>query len=119
MSSDPDSGPEIRGEYPFSELAKRQMPQRRSRGRPVKSVRRHPTTVHLTEAERAQLGQLQVKIRRYFPVNRSELAGVAIALLGELVEAAVESGSFVINDLDMFQAWALEQADFMELKNRK
>ena len=82
MSSDQDSKPEIRGEYPFSELAKRQLPQRRSRGRPVKSVRRHPATVHLTEAERAQLGQLQVQIRRYFAVNRSELATAVFTFAG-------------------------------------
>lgn len=115
MSSDP----EIRGEFPFAELAKRQKQQRRGRGRPVKSVRRSPTTVHLTEAERVMLGELQVEMRRYFPVNRSELAGVAIAVLAELVDTAISSSSFVANDPDTFQAWAMAQIDFLKLKNRK
>jgi hypothetical protein len=110
---------EIRGEFPFAELAKRQKQQRRGRGRPVKSVRRSPTTVHLTEAERVTLGEMQVEMRRYFPVNRSELTGVAIAVLAELVDTAVSSSSFVVNDLDTFQAWAMAQIDFLKLKNRK
>jgi len=113
------SEPEIRGEFPFAELAKRQKQQRRGRRRPVKSVRRTPTTVHLTEAERVTLGEMQVEMRRYFPVNRSELAGVAVAVLAELVDAAISSSSFVVNDLDTFQAWALEQIDFLKLKNRE
>jgi hypothetical protein len=113
------SEPEIRGEFPFAELAKRQKQQRRGRGRPVKSVRRIPTTVHLTEAERVTLGELQVEMRRYFPVNRSELAGVAIAVLAELVDTAISSTSFVVNDLDTFHAWAMAQLDFIKLKNRE
>ena len=113
------SEPEIRGEFPFAELAKRQKQQRRGRGRPVKSVRRSPTTVHLTEAERVTLGELQGEMRRYFPVNRSELAGVAIAVLAELVDTAISSSSFVANDLDTFQAWAMAQIDFLKLKNRE
>jgi hypothetical protein len=113
------SEPEIRGEFPFAELAKRQKQQRRGRGRPVKSVRRTPTTVHLTEAERVTLGEMQVEMRRYFPVNRSELAGVAVAVLAELVDAAISSSSFVVNDLDTFQAWAIDQIDFLKLKNRE
>jgi hypothetical protein len=113
------SEPEIRGEFPFAELAKRQKQQRRGRGRPVKSVRRTPTTVHLTEAERVTLGEMQVEMRRYFPVNRSELAGVAIAVLAELVDAAISSSSFVVNDLDTFQAWAIDRIDLLKLKNRE
>ena len=113
------SEPEIRGEFPFAELAKRQKQQRRGRGRPVKSVRRSPTTVHLSEAERVTLGGMQVEMRRYFPVNRSELAGVAIAVLAELVDTAISSTSFVVNDLDTFQAWAMAQVDFLKLKNRE
>jgi len=115
MSSDK----EIKGVYPFSELAKRQERQKRGRGRPLKGVRRHPTSVHLTEAERAQLGQLQVEIRRYFPVNRSELAGVAVSVLSEMIEAAIASGKLTAGDLDALRAWALEQVDFLELKNQK
>jgi len=113
------SEPEIRGEFPFAELAKRQKQQRRGRGRPVKSVRRTPTTIHLTQAERATLGEMQVEMRRYFPVNRSELAGVAIAVLAELVDAAMASSSLVVNDLDTFQAWIMDQIDFIKLKNRE
>jgi hypothetical protein len=113
------SEPEIRGEFPFAELAKRQKQLRRGRGRPVKSVRRNPTTIHLTEGERVTLGEMQVEMRRYFPVNRSELAGVAIAVLAELVDTAISSSSFVVNDLDTFQAWAMAQIDFIKLKNRE
>jgi len=77
MSDDAD----IKGEFPFAELVKRQQRLRRTRGRPLKGVRREPTTVYLTEAEREMLGRLQVQLQRYFSVNRSELTGVAIALL--------------------------------------
>jgi hypothetical protein len=113
------SDTEIKGEYPFSELAKRQKRQQRGPGRPIKGVRRYPTTVHLTEAERTQLGQTQVEIRRYFPVSRSELVGVAISVLGEMIESAIASGKLVTTDLDALRAWALEQVYFLELKNQK
>jgi hypothetical protein len=35
------------------------------------------------------------------------------------VDTAVSSSSFVVNDLDTFQAWAMAQIDFLKLKNRK
>jgi hypothetical protein len=110
---------EIKGEYPFAELAKRQQRQPRGRGRPLKGVRRDPTTIYLTEAERETLGRMQVQLQRYFAVNRSELVGVATAVLNNLVEEAVASNSLTSNDLDAFQAWALEQLDFIKSKNQK
>ncbi len=110
---------EIKGEYPFAELVKRQQRQRRSRGRPLKGVRREPTTVYLTEAEREMLGRLQVQLQRYFSVNRSELTGVAIALLAGLVDQSVESNALSTNDLDTFHAWAMEKLDFIKLQNQK
>lgn len=106
------------GEFPFAELVKRQQLPRRTRGRPLKGVRREPTTIYLTEAERGMLGYLQVQLQRYFAVNRSELTGVAIALLAELVDDAVASSTLATNDLDTFHAWVLEFTDFMKLKNR-
>jgi hypothetical protein len=113
------SDAEIKGEFPFAELAKRQQRQPRGRGRPIKGVRRDATTVHLTEAEREALGRLQVQMQRYFAVNRSELAGVAVAVLGKLVDDALAAGALATNDLDAFQAWALERTDFVKLENQK
>ena len=110
---------EIKVEYPFAELAKRQHRQPRGRGRPLKGVRRDPTTVYLTEAERELLGRLQVQLQRYFAVNRSELVGVAVAVLDELVNEAVAADELTSNDLDAFQAWVLDQADFIKLENQK
>lgn len=111
--------PEIKGEYPFSELVKRQQRQRRGRGRPLKGVRREPTTVYLTEAEREMLGRLQVDLGRYFAANRSELVGVSISLLAELVDVAMEGNTLATNDLDTFHAWVLTQIDFIKSKNQK
>lgn len=110
---------EIKGEYPFAELAKRQHRQPRSRGRPLKGVRRGPTTVYLTEAEHELLGRLQVELQRYFAVNRSELVGVAVTLLSEMVDAAVTSDALTSNDLDAFHAWAVDKIDFIKLENQK
>ena len=110
---------EIKGEYPFAELAKRQHRQPRGRGRPLKGVRREPTTVYLTEAERELLGRLQVGLQRYFGVNRSELVGVAVAVLGEMVDEAVASDALTSNDLEAFHAWVMDQVDFIKLENRK
>ena len=113
------SDAEIRGEFPFAELAKRQQRQPRGRGRPLKGVRRDATTVYLTEAEREMLGRLQVQMQRYFAVNRSELAGVAVAVLDKMVDAALASDTLATNDLEAFQAWAMQQVDFMKLENHK
>jgi hypothetical protein len=35
------------------------------------------------------------------------------------VDTAISSSSFVVNDLDTFQAWAMAQIDFLKLKNRE
>jgi hypothetical protein len=113
------SADEIKGEYPFAELAKRQHRQPRGRGRPLKGVRREPTTVYLTEAEREMLGRLQVGLHRYFAVNRSELVGVAVALLDEMVERAVAVDALTSNDLEAFYAWIMDQVDFIKLENQK
>jgi hypothetical protein len=113
------SADEIKGEYPFAELAKRQHRQPRGRGRPLKGVRRDPTTVYLTDAEREQLGRLQVELQRYFAVNRSELVGVAVAVLGEMVEQALAADALTSNDLEAFHAWMLDRIDFIKLENQK
>jgi hypothetical protein len=110
---------EIKGEYPFAELVKRQHRQPRGRGRPLKGVRRDPTTIYLTEAERELLGRLQVQLQRYFAVNRSELVGVAVAVLGTLVDEALATDALTSNDLEAFQAWVLEHTDFIKLENQK
>lgn len=110
---------EIKGEYPFAELAKRQFRQPRGRGRPLKGVRRVATTVYLTEAEREMLGRLQVDLQRYFAASRSELVGVAVAVLGGMVEEAMAADALTSNDLEAFQAWASAQLDFIKLENQK
>jgi len=113
------SADEIKGEYPFAELAKRQHRQPRGRGRPRKGVRRDPTTIYLTEAERERLGRLQVQLQRYFAVNRSELVGVAVAVLEKMVDEAVAANALTSNDLEAFQAWVLSQIDLIKLENQK
>jgi hypothetical protein len=115
MSGEPD----IKGEFPFAELVKRQQRLRRARGRPLKGVRRDPITVYLTAAEREMLGRLQVELQRYFAVNRSEVVGVAIGLLSAVVDSAVEQNALSTNDLDTFHAWTLQLADFIKLQNQK
>jgi hypothetical protein len=110
---------EIKGEYPFAELVKRQHRQPRGRGRPLKGVRRDPTTVYLTEAERELLGRLQVQLQRYFAVNRSELVGVAVSALGKMVDAASAADGLTSNDIEAFQAWVLDQTDLIKLENQK
>lgn len=55
-------------------------------GRPPKGIRRKPTTVHLTTEEARALGELHLSVKSHFNVNRSELVGLAIEVLADLLQ---------------------------------
>ncbi|RME98674.1 MAG: hypothetical protein D6768_16765 [Chloroflexi bacterium] len=57
-------------------------------GRPPKKIRRKPTTVHLAQSEHRNLSKLHMLLNEQFSINRSELVGVAIDVLAEVVEIA-------------------------------
>ncbi|MCC7352441.1 MAG: hypothetical protein IT330_01695 [Anaerolineae bacterium] len=105
------------GEVPYAELVRRGDAARRAArgkpgraGRPPKPTRRQPSTLHLTDAEREELGHLQATLQRYFAANRSEVAGVAVSVLAGLVEEARAAGLLTASDLEDFRSWMLERA---------
>ena len=74
------------------ELRQRERPRL---GRPPKRIRRKPTTVHLTTEESQTLGELHLSVKRHFSVNRSELVGLAIEVLADLIH---EDGSTLLDE---------------------
>jgi len=74
------------------ELRQRERPRL---GRPPKRIRRKPTTVHLTTEESQYLGELHLSVKRHFSVNRSELVGLAIEVLADLIH---EDGSTLLDE---------------------
>lgn len=84
------------------ELRQREKPRL---GRPPKRVKRKPTTVHLTEEESQTLGELHLSVKRCFSVNRSELVGLAIEVLNDLVH---EDGSTLLDET-VTDLWTLKR----------
>jgi len=74
------------------ELRQREKPRL---GRPPKRIKRKPTTVHLTTEETQTLGELHLSVKRHFSVNRSELVGLAIEVLADLIH---EDGSTLLDE---------------------
>ena len=74
------------------ELRQREKPRL---GRPPKRIRRRPTTVHLTAEENHALGELHLSVKRHFTVNKSELVGLAVEVLADLVH---EDGSTLLDE---------------------
>lgn len=57
-------------------------------GRPKNKIQRNPTTVYLTKEENRMLRQLQMAIGDHVSsVNRSQIIGVAIELMTDLIAA--------------------------------
>ena len=55
-------------------------------GRPRKKVQRKPTTIHLTQSENRNLSKLHLLVNDQFSINRSELVGIAVDVLSNLME---------------------------------
>jgi len=54
-------------------------------GRPRKKVQRNPTTIYLTKEENTLLRRLHLMMGEHLSVNRSEIVGVAIEILAEIM----------------------------------
>jgi len=88
-----------------------QSPHRRL-GRPKNKVQRKPTTVYLTKDEERTLRRLQLTFGDYISsVNRSQIIGLAIELLSELViEHGDESALFNgVRNIDVVKARLKEE----------
>lgn len=92
------------------ELRQRERPRL---GRPPKRVRRKPTTVHLTAEEAQALGELHLSVQRHFSVNRSELVGLAIEVLANLVH---EDGSTLLDET-VTDLWAFKRRLYEIIKS--
>jgi hypothetical protein len=81
-------------------------------GRPPKRVQRKPTTVHLTAEENQTLGELHLLVKRHFSVNRSELMGLAIEVLADLIH---KDGSTLLDET-VTDLWVLKKrlSDFIK-----
>jgi hypothetical protein len=62
-------------------------------GRPRKKVQRKPYTIYLTKEEATMLRRLELLMNDYMSINRSEIVGVAVELLAEIIQTE-ESGDF-------------------------
>jgi hypothetical protein len=82
-------------------------------GRPRKKIRRKPTTIHLTQSEVRNLSKLHLLVNEHFPINRSELVGVAIEVLTLLIE---ERGEEIIKAGEVRDVEVLRRSivDFMK-----
>ncbi len=76
-------------------------------GRPPKKVQRKPTTIHLAPAEKRNLAELKMLMDGQFPINQSELVGVAIDSLNALMQSkgkvAIANGQ--IRDAESFRSF--------------
>lgn len=73
-------------------------------GRPKKKVARKAYTVYLTKEEAITLRRLELMISEYTSLNRSEIVGVAIEILAELMnddEAEDQTLLDGVRNLDM------------------
>ena len=56
-------------------------------GRPRKKVQRKPTTIYLTKEENITLRRLHLAMSEHLSINFSEIVGIAIETLAELIKA--------------------------------
>ena len=61
-------------------------------GRPRNKIQRKPTTVYLTKEETTMLRRLHLNLNEHIAVNKSQLIGMAIELISDLVSAHDEDG---------------------------
>jgi len=54
-------------------------------GRPRKKVERKPTTIYLTKEEGTMLRRLHLMMGDYASLNKSEIVGIAIEIISELI----------------------------------
>ena len=54
-------------------------------GRPKKKVSRKPYTIHLTKEEATTLRRLELLISEYSSINRSEITGIALEIMMEVM----------------------------------
>jgi hypothetical protein len=66
-------------------------------GRPRKKVQRKPTTIYLTKEEATLLRRLHVHLNENLSLNRSEIVGIAIELMSELLADGDKDGHLLQN----------------------
>lgn len=64
-------------------------------GRPPREVRRKQKTVYMTDTQIELLDDLQYQFKRRFKIEQSDLVGLAIELLGKVVEMQHNQGQEV------------------------
>lgn len=69
--------------YDIQQELSRQTPK--PLGRPRKKVQRKPTTIYLTKEENTMLGRLHLTMGEHLSLNRSEIVGIAIEILSEIM----------------------------------
>jgi hypothetical protein len=69
----------------------------RPMGRPRKKIQRKPTTIYLTKEEATLLRRLHVQLNENLSLNRSEIVGIAVELLTELLSEKAGDDSFLKN----------------------
>ncbi len=61
-------------------------------GRPRNKIQRKPTTVYLTKEEAMMLRRLHLTFNEHIPVNKSQIIGMAIELISDLLTSHDEDG---------------------------
>lgn len=64
-------------------------------GRPRKKVKRDPTTIYLTKTEKTILRRLDLLMGDHLSINRSEIVGIAIELLSEIIAEHDDDGTLL------------------------
>ncbi len=62
-------------------------------GRPRNKIQRKPTTVYLTKEEAMMLRRLHLTLNEHISVNKSQIIGMAIELISDLVASYDEDGA--------------------------
>jgi len=61
-------------------------------GRPKNKIQRKPTTVYLTKEEAMILRRLHLTLNEHISINKSQIIGMAIELVSDLIAAHDEDG---------------------------
>lgn len=64
-------------------------------GRPRKKVQRKPTTIYLTKEETTMLRRLHLTMGDHVSLNKSEIVGIAIEIISELMAEHDEDDHFL------------------------
>lgn len=90
-SAEDMSGSTFADLYDIQEELNRQ--QSKPLGRPKKKVKRNPTTIHLTKEEKLQLNRLHLILSEHLSLNKSEIVGIAIETLSEIISNNNDDGT--------------------------